>query len=189
MPHPSFKKLAHSLPFQSHLWLFWFDFRGSRELYTVLWSFAIICESYRRAERRGGRTQVFCRALVCTVVQRDPRANRAATLPATQPSSRPDFPNAGTGLLAPPTLLSHSRSWQDLCELALAPDVDCGVGRPLPDGHLVVKLASCLHHFYIIPSATELWWKERASVGCAEAFLYVICGSVKLCCSSHTFER
>lgn len=137
------------------------------ELRAVLWSFASICESCRRAKGKGyeargggmGETQVLCRARVCTAVQRDPRANprsHPASHSAKQPSSRPDFPGAGTGLLAPPTPPSHSRSWQDLCELASAPDVRCGVGRPLPDGHLVAKLASCLHHFCIIPPATEL---------------------------------
>lgn len=118
--------------------------------------------------QRGGmgkRTQVLCRARVFTVVRRDPRANRAAALPATQPSSQPDFPIAGAGPLAPPAPFSHSCSWHALC----APDVRCRIGRPIPDGYLVAELASHLHHFCIIPPATELWWKEKASVGGAVA--------------------
>lgn len=79
-----------------------------------------------------------------------PPANRATTLPATQPSSRPDFPHRWHRPAGTNSPLSHSRSWQDLCELARAPDVHSGVGRPRPDGHLVAKagfaLASLLHH-------------------------------------------
>lgn len=94
------KSLRTPLPIQSHLWLFWSDFRESGELCAVLWSFASICEFCRRMKGRdgndeGGRTQVLCRARVCTAVQRDPWANRTAALPATQPSSQP------AGLISP----------------------------------------------------------------------------------------
>lgn len=87
------KSLHNSPPIQSHLWLFWSDFRGSVELCAVLWSFASICESCRWAKGRDmrggeGETQVLCLARVCTAVQRDPWANCAATLPATKPSSQ-----------------------------------------------------------------------------------------------------
>lgn len=155
------------------------------ELCAVLWSFASICETRRRVSEGGGmegmgggggRTQVLCRARVCTVVQRDPRANRAATLPATQPSgqsSRPDFPGAGSGLLALPSPLSLSTlpaagrisaSWPELLTFAAR------VGRPLPDGHLVAKSwLSRLHQFCITFPRLQSCGGEGLPFGCAAA--------------------
>lgn len=158
------KSLRTPLPIQSHLWLFWSDFRESGELCAVLWSFASICEFCRRMKGRDGNdeggedTGVVPSSSLhsgATWSLSQPHS-RPASHSAKQPTSRSDFPVAGTGLLAPPTPLSHSSSWQDLCKLASAPDVRCRVGRPLPDGHLIVELASRLHHFCIIPPVTEL---------------------------------
>lgn len=115
--------------------------------------------------------------------------------PTAQPPCQPL--SQAAGLISPalaPTcwhrqpLLSHSRSWQDLRELAWAPDVRCGVGRPLPDGHLVAKLALRLHHVCIIPPSFRAA-VEKGSAGCAVRTLYVRGRGAKLCGSSHDFQR
>lgn len=84
MSHLSFRKSAPppKLPqIQSHLWLFWSDFR-ERERESVCCPLEL-CKHLPSSEEEGWKEQggagAECIAGVCTVVQRDSRANRAAT--------------------------------------------------------------------------------------------------------------
>lgn len=93
MSHPSLLKPAHQPPpNQSPVVIsIWLQrergaVRCPLELCKHLW---VLPSSKREGWERGkGRTQVLCRARVCTAVQRDPWIYHAATLPATQPSSQ-----------------------------------------------------------------------------------------------------
>lgn len=140
-----------------------------------------------RWERGGGRTQVLCRARVCTAVQRDPWIYHAATLPATQPSSQETWfpPIAGTGLLAPPAPLSPLPQLAgSLCSRRSLQDWQTSPRWP-PRSRAGFALASLLHHSSIYRAVVEgegcHWW-------CCGIFavgiLYVRCGSVKLSCFS-----
>lgn len=137
---------------------------------------------------RQGRARRCCAepayAQWCIVIP-EPTAQQ----PPRQPLSRaagPDFHRrwrrpAGT---AEP-LLSQSRSWQDLHQLARAPDVCCWVGRPLPDGHLVARPDSRLHQVCIILPAAE---PRRRWRHCENTERTRRRGGGRLCCSSHNFQ-
>lgn len=128
MSHPSFKPPPP--PLQSHLWLFWSDFRGSGKLHRILWSFASICESCRGA-RRGGEGGGHRCCAEREFAQRCGVIPQPSTLPPCQPLSQPAkqpacFPErwhrlAGTAdpsLPPTPAAGSVSQSWPRLLTFA-----------------------------------------------------------------------
>lgn len=140
------KSRHHPLVRRSHLWLFWCNFR---EQSSALSSRALRASVSPAIKLRGGIGWRRWRKNTGAEFEFAQRCNRILqpTLQSPcQPTSRPDFPTVGTGLLAP-AAASHGYSWHDLCELGSASDVRCRLGRPRPDGHLVAKLALVLHHF------------------------------------------
>ncbi len=168
------KSLHTPLPIQSHLWLFWSDFRESGELCAVLWSFASICESCRRAKGRDGRGGHRCCAELefaqrCNVIPEP--TGQPPCQPLSQAAKQPAwFPRrwhrpAGTANPSLPlpqlagSLQVGLSSWRLLRGWQTSP-------RWPPCSEAGFALASLLHHS---PGYRAV--AEKASVSCAATFL------------------
>lgn len=154
MPHPSLKKTLHTSPHQESPVVILIRLQREQgavccplELCEHLWVLPS-SKGERWGKGGGGRTQVLCRAPVCTAVQRDPWIYHAAILPATQPSSQKAWfpPIAGIGLLAPPAPLSPLPQLAgSLCSRRSLQDWQTSPRWP-PCSRAGFALTSLLHH-------------------------------------------